>query len=97
MRSNAHNAAAEQTDEHRIFHDIRGRQGAVECDLGSSIVPPPHRASYPLLLRNCTRCSVRVRVFFSQNRQQGCDISLGGSSSRVRFSIDVEAGMGRGE
>ena len=38
-------------DEHRIFHDIRGLQGAVECGLGSSTVRPPHRASclYPLL------------------------------------------------
>ena len=56
----------------------------------------PRRKGHPIHYY-CTRCSVRVRVFFSQNRQQGCDISLGGSSSRVRFSIDVEAGMGRGE
>ena len=64
MRSNAHNAAAEQTDEHRIFHDIRGRQGAVECGLGSSTVRPPHRASslYPLLYSlYCTRACVLSR------------------------------------
>ena len=34
---------------------------------------------------------------FSQQRQQGCDISLRGSSSRARFCTDVEARMGRGE
>lgn len=37
---------------HRIFHDIRGRQGAVGCGLGSSTVRLPHRAPslYPQLV-----------------------------------------------
>ena len=51
--SDAHNTTAEPTDEHRIFDDIRGRHGAVECGLGSITVRPPDRASrlYPLLYR----------------------------------------------
>ena len=52
--SNAHNTTSEQTDEQRIFHDIRGRQGAVECGLGG------HRT----YIHYGTRCTVRVRVFF---------------------------------
>ena len=31
----------------------------------------------------------------SQQRQQGCDISLRGSRSRARFCTDVEAGIAR--
>ena len=63
---------------HRIFHDIRGRQGAVECGLGSSRVHPPHRASclYPLLYSlYCTREYVLSRssgskgvIFLSEGR-----------------------------